>query len=106
MGWGYVYRVSDGDQQELKKREGGYEQILAVTVYLLPPNPGDDPSPLTAFTFVASSDCPQRCGPKAGYLDVIIAGAEERKLPTEYRQTLVELREALSNKQVSLHAGE
>jgi len=97
MVWGYVYRVSDEDQQELKKREGGYEQIPEVTVYLLSPNPEDYPTPLTAFTFAASSDCPQRCGPPAAYLDIMIEGAEERKLPPGYRQTLVELRKALSN---------
>lgn len=87
MVWGYVYRVTDEDRQKLNKREGGYEETPA-TVYLLAPNSEDDPTSLTAFTFAAPEDCPQLCGPPAGYLDIIIQGAEERKLPPEYQQIL------------------
>jgi cation transport regulator ChaC len=102
MVWGYVYRVTDEGRQELKKREGGYEEFPAVTVYLLPPNSADDPTPLTAFTFAAPNECPQRCGPPAAYLDIIIEAAEERKLPPGYRQMLVDVGKALPNEQASL----
>jgi gamma-glutamylcyclotransferase len=85
--WGYVYRVTDNDREALRKREGGYEEA-EVTVYLTPPTPGDDPTLLHAFTFVALSACPRHCGPPRAYLDLITAGAEERQLPDEYQQAL------------------
>lgn len=87
MVWGYVYRVSNHDREELRKREGGYEECR-VTVYLMPPAPEDDPTALTAFTFIAPNECPRHCGPPPAYLDVINQGAEERKLPAAYREAL------------------
>ena len=63
-----------------------------MTVYLLPPNPGDDPTSLTAFTFAAVNKCPEECGPPSTYLEIIIDGAEERELPPEYRQVLIEIK--------------
>ncbi|HEY3456485.1 MAG TPA: gamma-glutamylcyclotransferase family protein [Bryobacteraceae bacterium] len=95
MVWGYVYRVHDDDRTRLKERERGYEEIPRITVYLLSPNPKGNPKELTAFTFAATNECPQRCGPPAAYLDLIITGAEERNLPLAYRQPLVRLRETL-----------
>ncbi len=43
-------------------------QELKTTVYLTPPTPGDDPTPTTAFTFIAATPCPLQCGPPADYL--------------------------------------
>ncbi|MCL4853893.1 MAG: gamma-glutamylcyclotransferase, partial [Bryobacteraceae bacterium] len=93
MVWGYVYRVSDCDRQELRKREGGYEE-RDTTVYITSPTPNDDPTPLTAFTFIAAKECPQRCGPPPTYLDLIIQGAEERGLPAAYQEALRAARKA------------
>lgn len=65
--WGYVYRVSNRDRENLRKREGGYEE-RKVTVYLRPPTLDDDPTWLTAFTFIATRECPDECGPPDGVL--------------------------------------
>ncbi len=85
--WGYVYRVSDCDQENLRTREGGYEE-RELTVYLTPPTPEDDATPLTAFTFIATTECSDDCGPPMAYLEVVIQGAMERDLPAEYREVL------------------
>jgi cation transport regulator ChaC len=87
MVWGYVYRVSDGDREALKEREGGYKKIT-VTVHLGPPKSEDYPTPLTAFTFAASATCAQKCGPRSDYLQLLIEGAKERGLPEAYQETI------------------
>jgi len=87
MVWGYVYRTTDDDREALRKREGGYKEV-EVTVYLMPPTPGDYPTPVRAFTFEAFAECPKRCGPPLTYIDLITSGAKERQLPDDYLQTL------------------
>ena len=87
MVWGYVYRTTDDDWEALRMREGGYEEI-EVTVYLTPPTSEDDPTPLRAFTFVAITECPKHCGPPVAYIDLIVAGATERQLPSDYLRAI------------------
>jgi hypothetical protein len=43
MVWGYVYRVDDNDQEQLKKREGGYEEIPEITCTSFRQTPGTIP---------------------------------------------------------------
>jgi gamma-glutamylcyclotransferase len=93
MVWGFVYRVHDKDREHLRAREGGYEELPKTTVYLVAPTPGDDPTPITAFTFAATHICPKQCGPPSAYLDRIIEGATARQLPTAYQKRLTDLRQ-------------
>jgi len=86
--WGAVYRVTDQDQEALRQREDGYQELPKTTVYLTPPIPGDDPTPTTAFTFIAKTTCPFHCRPPADYLGIIINAAETRKLPERYVEQL------------------
>jgi hypothetical protein len=88
MVWGYVYRVNDQDRQALRDREKGYDELPTITVYLTPPTPDDDPTPITAFTFKATHECTTRCGPPSSYLDIVRRGAEERNLPDAYLEQL------------------
>lgn len=94
MVWGYVYRMNNQNRETLQRREGGYRDE-AVTVYLMPPALGEDPTALEAFTFIATQECANQCGVSAPYLDLVINGAEERGLPMEYRQRLSDLRATL-----------
>jgi len=87
MVWGYVYRTTDDDRAALRNREGGYEEV-ELTVYLVPPKPEGDPTPVRAFTFVAKTECPNHCGPPPAYIDLITSGARERRLPYGYAQAL------------------
>jgi len=93
MVWGFVYRVHDKDRQHLREREAGYEELPRTTVYLVAPTPGDDPTPITAFTFAATQACPKQCGPPPTYLDLIIEGAKTRQLPDAYQKHLTDLRQ-------------
>lgn len=94
--WGFVYRVHDKDKARIEAREGGYEMVN-LTVYLVAPHPGEDPTPIKAFTFVASKECPQHCGPPPEYLDLVIRGANDRQLPEPYRQTFANLRSSFND---------
>jgi len=87
--WGFVYRVNDNDRKALGKCEGGYVEIAKITVYLTSPTSGDNPTPLSAFTFAAVDTCQQHCGPPADYLTLILEGVVERHLPEDYGRTLV-----------------
>jgi cation transport regulator ChaC len=91
MVWGFVYRVHDKDREHLRAREAGYNELPETTVYL--GAPGDDPTPITAFTFAATQACPNHCGPHPEYLDLIIQGARTRQLPEAYQQRLADLRQ-------------
>jgi len=95
--WGFVYRVHDKDREQLRKREKGYKEIKEITVYLRPPTPQDDPTPVRAFTFIAPRKCPKHCGPSRDYLKIIINGSKERDLPREYRRGLTGLFEGLKS---------
>lgn len=86
MVWGFTYRVSEEDRKRLGEREGGYEE-RKCTVYL-PKKPGEKPRAVEAFTFVATSQCPNRCGPPSDYLELILQGAKDRDLPRDYQQFL------------------
>ncbi|MGA2328721.1 MAG: gamma-glutamylcyclotransferase family protein [Bryobacteraceae bacterium] len=95
MVWGFVYRVHDKDRQYLRAREGGYEELPETTVYFVAPMPGDDPTPITVFTFAATRVCPKQCRPPATHLDLIIEGARARGLPAGYQERLSDLRQKL-----------
>ncbi|HVS50853.1 MAG TPA: gamma-glutamylcyclotransferase family protein [Opitutaceae bacterium] len=84
--WGYVYRVSSEDIESLKNREIGYE-LRPVVVF---EEQSDFPrsSPIQAVTFIGVEQCPKKCGPPISYLELIIAGAQERELPDSYQTHL------------------
>lgn len=77
MVWGYVYRMTDLNIESLRKREGGYDEA-EIAVFLASPEGNDAPTPQETITFIASQECPKRCGPPTPYLDLIIEGAKEK----------------------------
>ncbi len=75
--WGLVYRIGNQDLESLRKREGGYREC-EITVH------PDSAAPIKTLTFIAEEMCPKRCGPSVKYLEIIIQGAAEKKLPEAY----------------------
>jgi hypothetical protein len=91
MVWGFIYRVHDNDKVKLQGRERGYELRDNLTVYLVAPTPEEDPTPVSAFTFLTTNKCPKQCGSQAAYLQLIVNGAKERGLPEAYQTALAKL---------------
>lgn len=53
---GFLYRRDTNDQNELRKREGGYKRIDCIVTL-------DSGEQVNAFTYVAKKECADRCGP-------------------------------------------
>jgi hypothetical protein len=79
--WGFVYQLDGKDMELLRARDGGYREIELDAVLL----PDDDtPTYSKVASFVAKEICEDRCGPSQSYLDLVIRGAEQRRLPSDY----------------------
>lgn len=83
--WGVLYRLSDGDLQNLDRYEGAppywnaYRRNIK-TVYV----DNDDDKPLEAWVYVANPEPDGPFPPSRSYLDTIISGAEFWKIPEDY----------------------
>lgn len=79
--WGFIYEVNDEELESLRARESGYTEVQ-ISPNLVP----DDGTARTveALTFVNERRCERQCGPRRAYLDLILAGAQQRKLPVQY----------------------
>jgi hypothetical protein len=84
--WGYLYRLGDRDRAGLTRREKGYERKAVAVQRVLGRRSRTVSTP--AFTFVGQSVCPERCGPSASYLALVIKGARSRKLPQKHVEAI------------------
>lgn len=84
--WGYLYRVTEGDRNALRRRERGYREVHVKVRQILAA--GDAGEVVDAFTFQAEEPCPRRCGPPAAYVALVVDGARSRGLPEKYIRSI------------------
>lgn len=84
--WGYVYEVNNEERQRLISREIGYELVEDLTV--ITEQPGEPATQRQVFSFQATTICAENCGPMSAYVQTIVQGARQRKLPEEYIKTI------------------
>jgi len=91
--WGAVYGVDFEGRKTLMESEDGYREQM---VNALLQNTDGSPGPLVrAFTFSGKTTCHRvGCAPSLEYVDVILRGAKQKKLPERYVQVLRSLAEA------------
>lgn len=85
--FGAVFYIAAKDAAELDRIEGrgnGYERIEELTVLSYP-----DGKPITVTAYIADDDFRDSAlQPYDWYLDLVVAGAEQHQLPTDYIQRL------------------
>lgn len=86
--WGFVYEVDDEDLISLRSKESGYKEHDVVATLM----PKGHRQEAVVKTFIASSSCTAKCGPRRAYLETVISGAERCGFPNEYVDRLRAIR--------------
>jgi hypothetical protein len=84
--WGYLYRLSGRDREGLRRREKGYKRKSIMVRQVVGQRGRTVSAP--AFTFAGHSVCPERCGPSASYLALVLKGARSRRFPEDQVQRI------------------
>ena len=79
--WGVLFGVSDAEIESLASHEGGYSRTFIDVIG------AELKEPISALTFVAKGDAPDIL-PTRQYLETILQGAREHRLPDKYCKKL------------------